>query len=130
MLPGAVSTKEQAIPLLNEENYEDWSAKVMNYLRFHDIWDVVKDPKPEQMTANWSKQDSKAMGALFMCIRSDILTHVRQCESASEIWVKLKRRNTRKTLGAEIYLRRQLYGARFEKGNMAAHLTYMSNLID
>ncbi|XP_021802627.1 uncharacterized protein LOC110746698 [Prunus avium] len=67
----AATTVTSAIPnppVLNQNNYEDWSFRVKLYLLAEDLWDVVEattePPKPEDGEAEfkaWRKKDAKAL---------------------------------------------------------------------
>lgn len=79
---------------LSEENYQDWSVVVRNYLRGQGIWhNVVENiplSYPLKSTDEWQRKDAQALHAIQLACGSDNLRHISKCESAKDAWNKLQ----------------------------------------
>ncbi|XP_020216016.1 uncharacterized protein LOC109799797 isoform X1 [Cajanus cajan] len=91
---------------LRRDNYENWSALVRNYLRGENLWDDIVtnaseiSVKPKTVSeigvkpkstsvSNWKKRNAKALHIIQLACGSEILTHIRDLETAKEAWNRL-----------------------------------------
>ncbi|PQM36298.1 uncharacterized protein Pyn_13231 [Prunus yedoensis var. nudiflora] len=92
----AATTVTSAIPnppVLNQNNYEDWSFRVKLYLLAEDLWDVVEattePPKPEDGEAEfkaWRKKDAKALILIQNYCGSDNYSLIWGTKTAKVAW--------------------------------------------
>ena len=82
-------------PILNEENYEQWSIRMRVYLQSLGCGvrnAVISDYIPPKRIRNISqkelkKNNSKPMEAILDGLRQPIKENIGQCISAKELWV-------------------------------------------
>ncbi|KAE8038764.1 hypothetical protein FH972_011240 [Carpinus fangiana] len=82
--------------LLGDDNYENWSALMKNYLLAQDLWDIVQSttepPKPEDDVVGfkaWTKNNAAALYAILISCKVDILSEIREISFAKIVWDKL-----------------------------------------
>ncbi|XP_020216816.2 uncharacterized protein LOC109800448 [Cajanus cajan] len=80
---------------LTRDNYENWSALVRNYLIGEDLWEVVAfvsevSVKPKAFSKTWERQNAKALYIIQLASGSEVLTQIRDLETAKEAWNRLE----------------------------------------
>nr|XP_011468633.1 PREDICTED: uncharacterized protein LOC105349376 [Fragaria vesca subsp. vesca] len=95
VVPSANATLE----VLNLYNYEKWSLLVETYLIAEGLWDVVdaraKTPnKDENEYMNWrmNSKNAKALHAIQISCRNDVLGFIRGIRLAKDAWETLAKR--------------------------------------
>ncbi|XP_077217812.1 uncharacterized protein LOC143852299 [Tasmannia lanceolata] len=90
-----MSSSSAIVPeVLTEKNYADWKVWLKSYLQGQGLWDIVdgSDVRPEgnQPGLNaWKKNNGKALHAIQISCGSDMLSYVRELDSAKEAWDSL-----------------------------------------
>lgn len=114
---------------LNGNNYFNWRYKMQMYLTKKAIWSVIKDDKPEPVTAEWTKNDQDAHSMIALCIDDDQIQHVRNCTSAKEAWLKLKEFHEKDSPNNRVSILRKLMTKRLdEDGDVESHVNQMNEL--
>ncbi|KAF2294831.1 hypothetical protein GH714_021215 [Hevea brasiliensis] len=79
--------------VLTGENYQNWSACIKNYLIAHDMWDTVEantePPNPHEADVEfkaWRKKNAAALHAILISCSSEILSQIREIDSAKLCW--------------------------------------------
>ncbi|RFU72330.1 retrovirus-related pol poly from transposon tnt 1-94 [Trichoderma arundinaceum] len=116
------------------DNYAEWRAAWMIAFRFAELWDVITDGKPpaiaesataEQIadSAQWRKNDNKAMVIIMSAVHPDIVMLVTTAASAHQAWTTLQDRYDRDTAHSTIQQFRQLTSMRYnEDDDLMQHL--------
>lgn len=88
------------IELLNKDNYDTWKLQMKAILVKNDLWEyaegTIVKPEAGEDNANanavkaWTKNDGKAMADIILCIGTNELKQVKNCETANTMWVKLQ----------------------------------------
>ncbi|KAK7366999.1 hypothetical protein VNO80_09004 [Phaseolus coccineus] len=79
---------------LTRDNYENWSALVRNYLIGQGLWGVVIfvseiGVKPKIVSDSWKKKNAKALHIIQLACGKEILSQIRDVETAKEAWNRL-----------------------------------------
>jgi len=79
---------------LTRDNYENWSALVRNYLIGQGLWGVVTfvseiGVKPKTVSDSWRKKNAKALHIIQLACGTEILSQIRDVETAKEAWNRL-----------------------------------------
>jgi L-fucose mutarotase/ribose pyranase (RbsD/FucU family) len=81
------------LPVLEEDNYVDWSVPVKSYLMAHDLWKIVrattKPPKQEDDEAafeSWSKKNFTALHIIQISCGSDAFSEIIEISFAKTAW--------------------------------------------
>ncbi|KFD60150.1 hypothetical protein M514_27678 [Trichuris suis] len=107
-----------------------WKTKVKAMLVRDDLWDIVSAPKPEVRTTAWMKQNNKAMALITLSVEDGQLLHIANCDTAFDMWEKLRKQHARSSFGSQLYLRRKLYSIRFTSGSMQDHINSMLEVVE
>lgn len=86
---------------LNKENYDTWKMFMEALLVKNDLWQYVSGTsvKPEVIAGNavsentarmWEQNDAKARSDIILSISSTELKQIKGCNTAQEVWLKLK----------------------------------------
>ncbi|KAI4305479.1 hypothetical protein L6164_028844 [Bauhinia variegata] len=89
MAAASVSFNGIVSEVLTNDNYENWSALVKNYLIGQGFWDVVSSSSAKSGDEDWKMKNGKALHAIQLSCGSDALAWIRNCETAKEAWNQL-----------------------------------------
>ena len=103
----AAGVVPSANEVLNLYNYEDWSLLVETYLIAEGLWDVVdataKTPNNgETECREWRMKNAKALHAIQISCRTDVLGFIRGIRLAKDAWETLAKRLKPKNTGSYI----------------------------
>ncbi|KAM7262872.1 hypothetical protein ACFE04_000555 [Oxalis oulophora] len=96
-MAASMITIAMSLEKLRNDNYENWSVCVRNYLIANDLWDIIEsetdDPPPEiehevEFKA-WRKKNAAASLAIQVFSSENVLTKIRKIESAKIAWDEL-----------------------------------------
>ena len=81
--------------VLTKDNYEEWSVLVKNYLMGQGLWDVVEsnaeiDEENREEYEAWKRQNARALHIIQLSCDSEVLSQIKQVETAKEAWNCLK----------------------------------------
>ena len=96
------------IEKLGEDNFHVWKQKVELLLALKDLDEHLESTRPtdgEELSA-WKKKDAKARAVIGLTLSDEHLDHVRDTDSASEMWKAICDVFQRKTLLNRINARR------------------------
>ncbi len=101
------------IDKLNESNYFAWKQKIVLLLALKDLDDHLDGQKPVDAVqqAAWVKKDRKAQAVIGLTLSDAMLEHVRDVDSAAEMWFTIKNVFERHTLLNKLTARRKFYSA-------------------
>lgn len=83
------------MPLLNGGNYVFCKTKVRAILVRDDLWDVVSEPKLEELIDTWKKRNNKAMACITLNVEDNQLIHFAHLDNAFDIWRALSKKYER-----------------------------------
>ncbi|XVF82784.1 hypothetical protein PTKIN_Ptkin16aG0077300 [Pterospermum kingtungense] len=76
--------------LKGQENYENWSALVKEYLTGKNMWDVVDDTTSKRKrrtdTEAWKKKDATALHAIKISCHQTMQSHIERTDNAKDAW--------------------------------------------
>ncbi|KFD49787.1 hypothetical protein M513_09254 [Trichuris suis] len=90
--------ESSSFPKLNGVNYHDWRFNIEWMLKKKKLWKYVDGStvRPEPTSANvaevqrFDEQSEIAQATIVLAIEPLQQQHVRDCESASDVWLKLE----------------------------------------
>ncbi|KAM7263140.1 hypothetical protein ACFE04_000823 [Oxalis oulophora] len=101
-MAASMITNAMSLETLRNDNYENWSVCVRNYLIANDLWDIIEsetgDPPPpppplevehEVEFKAWRKKNAAALLAIQVFSSENVLTKIRKIESAKIAWDEL-----------------------------------------
>ncbi|KAG6517284.1 hypothetical protein ZIOFF_020669 [Zingiber officinale] len=78
---------------LNNKNYNTWATCMESYLQGQDLWEVVGGSEATQpaedvngILRKWKIKAGKAMFALKITIKEEMLEHIRDAKTPKEVW--------------------------------------------
>ncbi|XP_040996431.1 uncharacterized protein LOC121242586 isoform X2 [Juglans microcarpa x Juglans regia] len=93
MATSMLSTSTIVLEVLRNDNYENWSACIKNYLLAQDLWDIFettsKPPKPEDDAMEfkaWRKKNAAALHAIQISCGMEIQSQINDISSAKTVW--------------------------------------------
>jgi len=86
---------------LNRSNYSTWCARIKDYLKGQDLWDIVGgdektvpiDPKEKN---KWEIKAGKAMYVLSVTVEDEFLHRIKDCKTPIDAWDILRTLFTKK----------------------------------
>lgn len=85
-----MTSDEVKMEKLNSENYKYWSQRMRGILIAKQCWVAVDGGPGDNPTAGERAANEKAVGTLLVSINDDALDNIEGCETAKEIWDRLK----------------------------------------
>ncbi|XP_062704367.1 uncharacterized protein LOC134286721 [Aedes albopictus] len=96
-----------------------------------ELWYVVVGAKPEPVTEQWKKDDSKARATMGLCIEDNQFGLVKTANSASDFWNQLKAYHEKSTVTSRVSLLKKLCSLNLaEGGDVEGHLVVLEDLFD
>ncbi|XP_073821289.1 uncharacterized protein [Musca autumnalis] len=115
------------IEKLEESNYGGWWIHMKSLLIHSDLWGYVcgEIVKPEDGVGQieWNRKDQKALSSIFLCMKSDQLSLVKNCVTSREAWVKLEEKFQPRGPSTKVLLFRRILSTKMNVGQtMNEHL--------
>ena len=97
-----ISTINIPIPILSEDNYEDWYSQMKTFLQAQDLWEIVQDGfvSPWNQSTLFAAERKKlkedqqknsiALCFLQQAVTKSIFSRIRDVSSSQEVWQKLE----------------------------------------
>ncbi|CAK9800955.1 Retrovirus-related Pol polyprotein from transposon TNT 1-94 [Anthophora plagiata] len=124
------------IEKLNSENYDFWKLQIEAILTKNDLWEYVNGEKPkptadEAAIALWIKNDRKARADIILTLSSPELSHIKNANTAREVWMKLADVYESKGPAKTACLLETLLFTKMHEGeDMSEHLSKYFDIID
>lgn len=116
--------------MLSDFNWSSWKFRMELLLLKEELWDTVKNVKPENANAAWLAKDAKARATIGLTLENNQLCHVLNVATAHEMWEALKGYHERSSLTNIIHVLRKLYSLRLAEGeSMSEHLGAIAQLV-
>lgn len=126
-----MDTKIQ-IEKLNRFNYFTWKLKMELLLIKEDLWTVItseRDTSTRRAEANWDLRDNKARALIGLSIENNQLVHIRNKNSALEVWNSLREAHSKDTLTNRVSLYKQIALLKMKNGDkIEQHIDLMTEL--
>jgi len=111
------------IEKLSESNFHVWKHKVELIFAFREldshIDDSTRRPTDSAELEKWTKDDAKARAIIGLTLSDDHLEHVRECQTANDMWSTIIDLFQRKTLLNKLAARRRFYSAKMNDSEKA-----------
>ena len=118
------------LPVFNGKNFGLWKRQVMVVLKAKDLESSLAAPTEEtKATPPWQKKDNEAQAILFGSMDQTVALKVVSCESAADIWTRLKEvyESTNVALVGKVF--EEYYSYRKNSGDdMATHVSKVEAL--
>ena len=79
---------------LDGSNFSNWKFNMQTLLESENAWSIFigNELRPESAAQeqDWDKRETKAKVILKMSIKDNVIPHIRDCKSATDIWMMLK----------------------------------------
>src|SRR4051794_39537055 len=134
------STTLQANEKLNATNYHQWKFRIKLVLMKEGLWKLVDGKRKEPISGKsdnteeimkWEADNESAFATLCLAISDSQMIHVRDCETAPDVWRKLKKVYEEKGVARELYLRRKMSNLKMEEGTtMQDHINELMDIVD
>ena len=119
------------IEKLNDSNFHAWKQKIVLVLALKDLDDFIEEDPPTDTDelVKWNKRDRKARAIIGLSLSDEHLEHVRDVETAKEMWTAILNVFERHTLLNKLSARRKFYTVTMEKGEkMLSYLNRVKQL--
>ena len=117
------------IEKLGDNNFHVWKQKVELVLAFRELEDFITEQTPptdSDELLKWKKKDAKAKAVIGLTISDEHLDHVRDTETAFDMWNAILNIFQRRTLLNKLRARRNFYSVQMEEGERV--LTYINRV--
>ena len=113
---------------MNDPNFHAWKQKIVLILSLKDLDEFIEDDPPTEKSelCKWTKSDRKARAIIGLSLSDEHLEHVRDVETAKEMWTAIKNVFERHTLLNKLSARRKFYTVTMENGEKV--LTYLNRV--
>lgn len=116
---------------LNNENYDTWQYKVQLLLMKENLWQIVNDEPPADITPVWRLSDNKAKATIGLLVEDNQLSHIRSAATAKIAWENLKEYHQKPSLTNKVFLLKRICSKKLcENGDMENHLNCMQEMTD
>lgn len=120
-----------SFPKLSQANWASWKQRMEWLLEKEDLWEVIRDAKPEPVTDEWKSRDRKARANIGLFLDESQFKLVKSANSARDMWNALQQHHEKATMSTVVHYLNQLCSANMaENGNMEEHLNAMEDLFD
>ncbi|KMQ86061.1 retrovirus-related pol polyprotein from transposon tnt 1-94 [Lasius niger] len=124
-------TTRIAITKLNNNNYQIWKYKMELLLIKEDLWDVVSNAEPAEVSEDWQKRDNKARATIGLLVEDNQLLHVRNATTAKQAWDALKAYHEKSSLSSKVFLLKSIVNHKLQEGgDMEEQLNAILELAD
>ena len=117
------------IEKLGDSNFHVWKQKVELVLAFRELDDLITEQTPPDdadEVLKWKKKDAKAKAVIGLTLSDEHLDHVRDAETAFEMWKAILNIFQRRTLLNKLRARRNFYSVQMEDDERI--LTYINRV--
>ena len=120
-------------------DYHLWEFSMVRYMKILGLWDYVNGdfPKPSLQEASqseiiaWNEGNNDAEGVIMSSITKSQMQLLTSCESAHEMWLKLKETYQAESQANKMRLLEQYHSFSMKKGTtMEAYIRAMDSLVD
>ncbi|UYV73848.1 hypothetical protein LAZ67_11001126 [Cordylochernes scorpioides] len=123
------------IEKLNSENYETWKMQMKMILIHSELWDYANSirikPETEVESAEWDKNDQKALATIVLSLSPSEIIHVKRCKTSAEAWKLLNEVHQPKGPATKVFLTKQLILLKMKPNErMQDYLNKFSSLAD
>lgn len=117
---------------LNNMNWIVWKFQIKVTLMAKGLYDITsgseEQPVGDGDLVNWRLKDARAQEVLVMRMEEGPLSHVMQCNSAYDMWVKLESIYDRKSDVSMHLLNEQFYNLKYDNDDINGFVTKVTNL--
>lgn len=96
--------------------FDVWSTLQEVYLTAKGIWYVIEQEKPEGEDRKWDHDNKQAKMALLWSLEHEVVKLVISCETARDIWNRLKSVHAQKSESCRMVLYQEFYASSMEPG--------------
>jgi len=116
------------IEKLHDANFHAWKQKIVLVLALKDLDDLIEMDPPEEKEdfSKWVRKDRKARAIIGLSLSDEHLEHVRDVETAKEMWHTILNVFERHTLLNKLSARRKFYTVTMECNEKM--LTYLNRV--
>lgn len=127
--------QHQPLPLLklDGENWAVWKFQTSVILRSRGLYDIVtgENLKPDSGTADiekWIKGDCKAQEIIVTRVEPGPMTHLLSCETACEMWTKLKSVFDKESVVSVHLLQQKLFSLEFADQSVSTYISQLEEI--
>jgi len=117
------------IEKLSDDNFHAWKQKIVLLLSLRDLDHYIEDDPPRDDSTDiltWTRGDRKARAVIGLSLSDEHLGHVRDVETAKEMWTAIMNVFERHTLLNKLAARRRFYTVTMLAGEKV--LTYLNRV--
>ena len=107
------------IDKLDGSNYDSWKLLMKSLLIQNELWNVTSGSivKTENNAKDFDKVDQKALAAIMLNVKTQLLMNIKNCKTAAECWGKLEMMYKHTGPGRKVTLFKILIHARVQQGD-------------
>ena len=109
---------------LDGSNFSNWKFKIQTLLESANAWSIVTGselrPGSAAQEQDWDKRETKAKVILKMSVKDNIIPHIRDCKSATDIWTMIKNLYQKQNTNRVLSLKGKLFAMKMEENESAA----------
>ena len=120
---------------LDGSNFTNWKFKMQTLLESANVWSVVIGNELRSGSAtqeqDWDKRERKAKVILKMSVKDNVIPHIRDCKSATNIWMTIKNLYETWNTNRVLSLKGKMFTMKMEENESAAgFITRVKDLKD
>lgn len=122
--------KATYIDPLDKDNYDTWAIQAEAVLVKSKLWKYVSTPLDEKADPTEIEADKQAKAELILIIAPSQLKEVKKCNTAKDLWDKLKQIHASKGPARKATLLKQLILTKLESNDVRTHLNKFMDTVD
>ena len=129
MASKTATTKFEVEKFDGKSNFLLWKMRVMVLLAKEGVYKALlgKEKRPEKMEEDeWVDMDVRARATIVLCLADEVLYNVMGEVTAAAMWCKLEGLYMTKSFSNKLYMKKQLYGLRMDKGTPIFNISTLS----
>lgn len=115
---------------LDKDNYDTWAIQAEAVLVKSKLWKYVSTPLDEKTDTTEIEADKQAKAELILIIAPSQLKEVKKCNTAKDLWDKLKQIHASKGPARKATLLKQLILTKLEGSDVRTHLNKFMDTVD
>lgn len=108
---------------LDGSNFTNWKFKMQTLLESANAWSIVIGnelrPGSAAQEQDWDKRETKAKVILKMSVKDNVIPHIRDCKSSTDIWTTLKNLYQTQNTNRVLSLKGKLFTLKMEENESA-----------
>ena len=109
---------------LDGTNFSNWKFKMQTLLESANAWSIIMGNEQRSRTVtqeqDWDKIETKIKFILKMSVKNNIISHIRDCKLATDIWTTIKNLYETQNTNRVLSMKGKLFSLKMEENESIA----------